>query len=104
MTSGSGTLFLYGSNLNLGTTVQVIFENKLTKEKTVLSPVSSSANSINVNIPSIQAGYYKVKVRLDPVGDTNAIEVIVKGAVYATSMSASIKGGKIAVSGLGLPT
>lgn len=76
----------------------------MTREKIVLSPVSTSGNSISVNVPSIQAGYYKVKARLDPVGDTNAIEVTVKGAVSATSMSISIKGGKIAINGLGLPT
>lgn len=104
LTSNSGTLNLFGTNLNLIASPTVIFVNKLTREKTTVSAISSSAGGVTVNVPNVKAGYYKVKVRQDPIGDTNAIDVTVKGAVFSTSIPISVKGATVAINGLGLPT
>lgn len=47
--------------------------NKLTREKTIVGAISSTAGGVTVNVPNIKAGYYKIKVRQDPYGETNSI-------------------------------
>lgn len=68
--SGMGSISLSGANLNVIATadVKVIFENKLNNLKTIVVPTSVAAGSVTVNIPSVPAGYYGVRVRLDPIG------------------------------------
>lgn len=84
--------------------VRIIFENKLTREITVVVPGSGSAGGVSGAVPGVQAGYYTVRVRLDPVGDTNSLELTVKAAVSSTAISSSIKGGIVTINGQGLPT
>lgn len=104
--SGTGSITLSGTNLDLAAAanIQIIFENKLTKAKTIVVPTSVSAVSVSGPFPSVQAGFYSVKVRLDPAGETNSLDVTVRGSVSNTVISSSVKGGKITINGQGLPS
>ena len=55
------------------------------------------------DVPLIQAGFYKIRVRLDPIGETNSLSIVVKSQFNPTSYSGSTEGGFISILGTGLP-
>jgi hypothetical protein len=68
----TGTIYLVGTNLNSGGSPKVILTNKKTSKVTSVTPASATDTSISFNVPSIEAGTYDVKVRNDPLGETNS--------------------------------
>lgn len=105
VTSGMGSLTLNGNNFNVipSADVKVIFENTLTKTKTVVAATSVTATSAVATIPNLQGGYYNVRVRLDPIGETNSLELNMQTSVAATALTGSVKGGRAIITGTGLP-
>ena len=58
-----------GLNLDMaGSALVVIFENKLTSEKTVVTPTTTTATTVEFTIPDVQDGAYNVRTRVDPNG------------------------------------
>ena len=51
-----------------GSALVVIFENKLTSEKTVVTPTTTTATTVEFTIPDVQDGAYNVRTRVDPNG------------------------------------
>ena len=104
--SGTGTITLTGTNLDLiaASDVRVVLENKITKEKTVVTPDSVDATTITFTMPSVSAAPYSVRARLDPNGETNSIALNIKAKFNPTSYSGSVEGGHITLTGEGLPT
>lgn len=99
----TGTITLTGANLNLGTPV-VVLTNKKTGLATTVTPTSATATSLVFTVPSVQSGEYNVKVRVDPVGQSNAYLLVVNGAIVTKSPAViSTAGGKYTISGSGLP-
>ena len=68
--SGTGTITLTGTSLDLvpASDVSVVLENKITKEKTVVTPDSLDATTITFTMPSVSAAPYSVRARLNPNG------------------------------------
>jgi hypothetical protein len=79
-----------------------VFENLITGEKTLAVVSSESTSSIVVSTPSVEGGYYEVRVRNDPQGESNGFPLDVRTELDS-AMDASIKGGYITISGEGLP-
>lgn len=68
--SGLGVVSLNGNNLNIIPTNQVVvvFLNNITGVETIVTPTNVTATKITFNVPSIEAGFYLVRARLDPYG------------------------------------
>jgi hypothetical protein len=100
-----GSFTLTGSNLNAvaAADVKVIFENTITHVKTTVVPTSVTSTSIAVPVPSLEGGYYNVRARLDPVGETNSLDINIQTSVGNTALSMSVKGGRAIITGTGLP-
>lgn len=99
----SGSIILNGTNFNLGSPV-VVLTNLNTSLVTLVTPSSVSSTSLTFTVPTIEAGQYNVKVRVDPSGETNAYRLVVNSAFtsnFPTSISTS--GGRFTITGTGLP-
>lgn len=68
----TGTINLTGKNLNLGGSPKVILTNKKTAKVTTVVPTSATDTSVSFTVPNVEAGAYDVKVRSDPIGETNS--------------------------------
>lgn len=99
----SGNIVLNGTNFNLGSPV-VVLTNLNTSLVTLVTPSSVSSTSLTFAVPSIEAGQYNVKVRVDPTGETNAYRLVVNAAITSNSpTSISTSGGRFTITGTGLP-
>lgn len=63
-----------------------------------------SATSVNFTVPNIEAGAYLVRVRLDPVGETNSLPLTITSVISTNSITGSVNGGSIVLQGFGFPT
>lgn len=99
----SGSVTLTGSNFNLGTPV-VVLTHKNTSLVNVVTPTSTTATSITFTMPSVQSGWYDVKVRIDPAGESNGYLLQVTTAITTrTPSTISTSGARVTISGSGLP-
>lgn len=66
----SGTLTLTGKRFNTGSSCSVSITNQITgKVNTITSGAGNcTATSITITVPSLEAGYYLVRARTDPIG------------------------------------
>ena len=75
-----------------------------TSKVTTVTPTSSSDVSVSFTLPDVEAGFYDVKVRADPIGETNSYILVVYAQIIAkTPASISTQGGKFTITGTGLP-
>lgn len=49
--------------------------------------------SIVFNTPYVQAGTYKVRARLDPIGETNSYAINIQSSLALNSIQGSVMGG-----------
>jgi hypothetical protein len=99
----TGNIVLNGTNFNLGTPV-VVLTNKKTGLVTQVTPTSVTASSLSFAVPSVESGKYNVKVRIDPVGETNSYLLVITAQITATNPpTISTNGAKVVISGTGLP-
>ena len=76
--SGTGSLTVTGTNFDLTGNLQdlrIVLINALTFEETVVTPTTKSATSIEFGVPDVEAGKYRVRVRLDPEGQSNGLNL-----------------------------
>jgi hypothetical protein len=100
----TGSIVLTGNNLNLGGSPKVILTNMNTSKTTTVIPTSASDVSVTFTLPNVEAGFYDVKVRDDPIGETNSYLLVVDAQITAKSpASLSTQGGKFTITGTGLP-
>ncbi|CAM6001509.1 unnamed protein product [Sphagnum balticum] len=101
----TGSVTLAGTNFNVGgATPKVILSNKGTGKVTVVIPTSSSATSVTFTLPNVETGNYNVKVRSDPIGESNGYLLVVNSQFTgSTSLSLSLNGGDLTIGGNGLP-
>lgn len=104
--SGKGTLLLTGFNLNAtnNANINVVLENKVSGIKTPISVNMVNSTNVNFTIPNVPSGSYLVRVRLDPVGETNSIALVLRASLNSTSLTGSTKGTSVILAGYGLPT
>lgn len=58
-----------GLNLDMsGSALVVVFENRLTSEKTTVTPTATTATTVQFNVPAVEDGAYSVRTRVDPNG------------------------------------
>lgn len=50
------------------------------------------------------SGSYSVRVRLDPVGETNVLAVVLKTTIVSNAIKGSLKGGNMVFMGTGFPS
>ena len=82
----------------------VVVSNTATKITTVVTPISSTSTQVVFAVPAVESGTYNVRVRSDPIGETNGYTVKVNAQMTGASPgSVSVKGGRVTVSGRGLP-
>lgn len=75
-----------------------------TSKVTIVNPNSASDVSVNFTVPSVEAGFYDVKVRADPIGESNSYLLVINAQITAKSpASLSTQGGKFTITGTGLP-
>lgn len=55
-------------------------------------------------MPDLQAGFYEVRVRMDPIGETNSLSINVTTTITSSTSTGSVKGGKLTIIGKGLPS
>lgn len=68
-TASTGVVDLTGVNFDLaGSSVSVILENVISKEKTEVTPTASTPTVVAFTIPNVPAGSYRVRTRIDPSG------------------------------------
>lgn len=104
--SGVGSITLYGTNFNLvpANAVQVVIKNTINSVKTIVTATTVQAGSVVFSMPALQAGFYEVKVRMDPIGETNSISINVTTTISSSTSNISVKGGKLTINGQGLPS
>ena len=65
---------------------------------------TTNATSITIIFPNVESGIYSVRVRSDPVGESNSLIVTVSFKFNAlTPTQYSINGGKVTLTGTGFP-
>jgi hypothetical protein len=64
----TGSITLTGQRFDIGNSTLVSLTNQITGKITVVTPTTSSATSITFTLPSVEAGIYGVKARVDPIG------------------------------------
>jgi len=102
--SGSYPLTLTGSNFNLGTSVTVSLLNLVTSELTEVTPTEYNTTSITITVPKVESGYYSVRARTDPSGESNALSLTLNPRKDNISQSSiSVMGGQVAINGWGFP-
>lgn len=100
----TGSIVLTGKNLNLGGSPKIILTNMNTSKVTTVIPTSASDVSVNFTLPNVEAGFYDVKVRADPTGESNSYLLVVYAQIIGKSpASLSTQGGKFTITGTGLP-
>jgi hypothetical protein len=99
----TGSIVLNGTNFSLGTPI-VILTNLNTSLATKVTPTGVTATSLTFAVPSVESGQYDVKVRIDPIGETNSYLLVINAAITAKSPSTiSVNGGRFVITGSGLP-
>ena len=94
-----------GTNFDIsGSALKVIVENKLTGDKTEVTPSASTATSVTFAVPAVMAGAYSVRTRVDPSGESNSAALEIKSNVSPSSASFSVHGGDVTISGRGFPS
>ena len=102
--SGTGSMVVTGSNLQLTPNVTVVMQNQLTSEVVLVVPTAVSPTSFTFDVPDVQAGSYQLRVRLGELAETNSQVLTVTSRLSMTSYSGSTEGGHIKLHGNGLPT
>jgi len=91
-------LTLTGQRFDIGESVKVSLYNKITKKTIELTPTLSNATSITVTLPNLESGFYDVRARIDPIGESNAILLQANLDLKSPTVSQiSINGGQIAI-------
>lgn len=103
VTSGKGTLLITGNRLNAVAGAKVILENRLTAVITIATVNAVTPTTVNFTLPNVQAGIYWVRVRLDPIGETNSLLLNLSASLNSTAIDASTGGGAFILKGYGLP-
>ena len=101
----TGSLTLTGQRFTIGSTTKVSLTNKITGVITEVTPTSVNDSSITITLPSIQAGVYAVKARVDPIGESFGQTLTVNmniGGQAASSLSTN--GGVAKITGTGFPS
>ena len=105
VTSATGSVTITGSNFDIsGNSLAVILENSLSGEITSVTPTSTTADEVTFDVPSVQAGIYKVRTRIDPNGESNSAVLTIKSSLSSSTLSFSTKGGDLPIAGKGLPS
>ena len=81
-----------------------MFTHSITNVQTVVTPTTTSATSLQVVVPSVEGGDYTVRVRLDPEGESNGLELTLQTNFVPMTYQSSVNGGSIVLTGKGLPT
>ena len=70
----------------------VVVSNTATKITTVVTPISSTSTQVVFAVPAVESGTYNVRVRSDPIGETNGYTVKVNAQMTGASPgSVSVK-------------
>lgn len=100
----SGSVTLTGLNIGSGSP-KVVLTNKDTGVVTLVTPTSFNSTSVGFTVPNVESGSYNVKVRIDPIGETNGLLLTIQASITGVSPSSlSTNGGKVTISGRGLPS
>jgi hypothetical protein len=103
--STSGDLTLTGQRFNLGSSIKVSLQNKITKAVTVLTPSDSNSTSITVTVSNLESGYYAVRARIDSLGESNSLDLTLNPSKDTLPQSSiSVMGGQIIIPGWGFPS
>lgn len=99
----TGQITINGSNFDLGTPI-VILTNEETGQVTMVTPTNVIPTSLSFTVPSVESGSYNVKIRIDPIGESNGYLLKVHAGLSSVSPSSiSTFGGNVVLSGSGLP-
>lgn len=104
--STGSILRINGARFNLSATPKVSLTNRVTGKVTVVDPIVASSNdtSISITVPHIEAGMYAVRVRTDPLGESNSTNLNINLNINSVSVSGlSTFGGNIRILGSGFP-
>lgn len=64
----------------------------------------SNSTSLSVTLPNLESGFYDVRARTDPIGESNALLLTVNLDLKTPTVSQlSTNGGQVAIEGWGLP-
>jgi hypothetical protein len=111
----SGIITLNGLRFQLGSSIKVSFTNKITGKITVVNPnehidennatvVEANSTQVNVTVPSVEAGLYGVRVRVDPLGETYPMTLTINPTITGVAApSLSVNGGVVKIQGKGFP-
>ncbi len=104
--SAANPLTLTGKGFDLGSTsIKVSLLNRLTKKVTEVLATASTAISITITLPNLESGFYAVRARIDPLGESNALNLQVdprKDSIVQSQIS--VIGGQVELQGWGFPS
>ena len=78
--------------------------NKNSGKTTVVQADDFDEDFVTITIPRVESGQYSIRVRLDPIGETQAKTLNIKNMLWdASPGSLSTNGGIVTLSGFGMP-
>lgn len=99
------TISINGSNLS-PTNTQIVLNNANTFARTVINPISNDGTTLTFRIPNtIEAGTYQLRARVDPIGESNGVQLNVTMSVSNLAVNKfSREGSTLSISGTCLPS
>ena len=99
----SGDLVMItGENFDIGSPV-VALTNRLTSVTTEVTPDSASATEVVFEVPNLDAGFYTMRTRVDPNGESNTKILQIGSTLTTSSYDVSTEGGHVSIVGTGFP-